>query len=162
LTWLASAGAARYEVQLDTVNPPVVTVASLTATSYRPTMTLLANTLYTWRVRAIDAAGNISAWSTPRSFTTAGTDVPTRNRFATSTPTLTWNPVSGATGYEIQVDNQAAFTSPEYQNNALLAGDRQVTTAPLPDGLYYWRVRAKRADGTWGAWSAVDTIVVDA
>lgn len=85
---------------------------------------------------------------------------PTRN-FWQEPPTLTWNPVSGATGYEVQVDNNAAFTSPEYQNNALGPTDLQVTTPELPDGLYSWRVRARRADNTWGAWSAVDTLVVN-
>jgi DNA-binding beta-propeller fold protein YncE len=85
---------------------------------------------------------------------------PTRN-FWLEPPTLTWNPVSGATGYEIQVDNNSAFTSPEYQSNLLLSNDLEVTTPEIPDGIYYWRVRAKRMDDTWGMWSAVDTMVVD-
>jgi DNA-binding beta-propeller fold protein YncE len=85
---------------------------------------------------------------------------PIRN-FWLEPPTLAWSSVSNATGYEIQVDNNAAFTSPEYQNNTLGAGDLQVTTPEIPDGLYYWRVRAKQANGVWGLWSAVDTMVVD-
>ncbi|MEB2289285.1 MAG: hypothetical protein OZ934_14390, partial [Anaerolineae bacterium] len=31
----------------------------------------------------------------------------------------------------------------------------------LADGLYYWRVQAKGADGIWGLWSAVWTVTVD-
>ncbi len=96
-------------------------------------------------------------------FQDAGPDFnqsPTRN-FWQEPPTLTWNPVSGATGYEIQVDNNPAFTSPEYQDNTLGPDDLQVTTPELPDGLYSWRVRARNASGIWGAWSAVDTLVVD-
>ena len=63
LEWFKSDGAARYEVQLDTdpafPRPPFDVGRK---TSYKPTTPLMQNTWY-WRVRAVDKAGNTSAWS---------------------------------------------------------------------------------------------------
>lgn len=73
---------------------------------------------------------------------------------------LTWNPVTWAASYEIQVDDQADFSSPVYHQAGLSAGVLEMQTPPLPDGLYYWRVRAAAADGRPGAWSAADTFAV--
>jgi hypothetical protein len=163
LSWGASAGATRYELQLDTVNPPIAIVSSSTARSYTPPSALLL-TRYYWRVRALDAAGNVSPWSDVRSIsiTSAANTAPPRNRFQTSTPTLSWSAVTWATGYEIQVDNNSTFTSPEYSSGLLPAGTLSQTTGPLADGTYYWRARARRADGAWGPWSTADSFIVDA
>lgn len=73
---------------------------------------------------------------------------------------LTWNPVTWAASYEIQVDDQADFSSPVYHQAGLSAGVLEMQTPPLPDGLYYWRVRAAASDGRPGAWSAADTFAV--
>jgi hypothetical protein len=84
---------------------------------------------------------------------------PTRN-FWLVPPTLTWSAVSGATRYQVMVDNSPAFNSPEFTQVTPDGNTLQVTTPELPDGLYYWRVQAER-NGAWGGWSAVDTLVVD-
>lgn len=86
---------------------------------------------------------------------------PPRNLFTTATPTLTWEGTIWAAGYWIQVDNQADFAHPEYDNANLTADQLSITVDALRDCTYYWRVRAKRATGTWGNWSAIDTFVVD-
>jgi hypothetical protein len=52
---------------------------------------LAANTTYTYRVDAVDAAGNASGKSALASATT----------LASNTVTLEWDPVSGAAGYRI-------------------------------------------------------------
>jgi tartrate-resistant acid phosphatase type 5 len=78
--------------------------------------------------------------------------VPTRNYFPISTPTLTWSRLSWAKGYRVQVDNNSDFSSPEVDDTT--AGDvLSYTTRALPNAVYYWHVRGKRADDTWGAWS---------
>lgn len=88
---------------------------------------------------------------------------PQRSYFTIRTPTLTWGRVSWAAGYWVQIDNQADFSDPEYSNNAIASTSYSVTVdVPLRDCLYYWRVRAKTAFGTWVPWSAVDTFVIDA
>ncbi len=86
-------------------------------------------------------------------------DVPQRNAYTTATPTLTWSPITWAAAYEIQIDDDDDFSSPVYHSATLTAAE--VITPELPNGVYYWRVRAQRPNGTWGGWSAVDSFVVD-
>ena len=65
---------------------------------------------------------------------------------------LDWSDVSGASYYEVQVDNNSNFGSPEV--------DAQLTpsnysVSGLADGtIYYWRVRAHNSCG-WGSWSPI-------
>ncbi|MBZ0292534.1 MAG: terpene cyclase/mutase family protein [Anaerolineae bacterium] len=86
---------------------------------------------------------------------------PDRNDFTTSTPTLTWSQINWATGYQMQVDNNANFSSPEYNNDTIPNSILKATTPSLPNGTYFWRVRAKRANGSWGGWSRVDSFVIN-
>lgn len=87
---------------------------------------------------------------------------PARNLFVTHTPTLTWNRVTGAEGYQIQVDNNSNFSSPEYNSSTLepltLSHTVPVT---LANGTWYWRARAY-GGGVWGSWSASDVFVINA
>jgi hypothetical protein len=85
---------------------------------------------------------------------------PIRNYYTTATPTLTWNRVSFAIGYEIQVSKSSSFAPLAYTTQANSSA-LQVTTTPLPDGMYYWRARVKRLDGAWGPWSTVESFIVD-
>ncbi len=87
---------------------------------------------------------------------------PLRNYYTTATPVLTWNRVSWATGYEIQVDTDNMFTAPyAFHNDTLPPNQFNVPTSSLSEGTYYWHVRAKKPDGTWGAWSATESFLVD-
>jgi Tol biopolymer transport system component len=86
------------------------------------------------------------------------TAAPQRNGFWNST-TLTWNPVSWATNYHIQVATDSAFQT--------LVEDETVSASTLSLPLtnparvtHYWRVQAKKPDGSWGSWSAVETFVI--
>jgi len=56
-----------------------------------------------------------------------------------STPILAWSRVRGAT-YQVQVDNDASFSSPEF--NLSTSNFRATPTAALPAGKNYWRVRS--------------------
>lgn len=166
-SWKPAASAVRYEVQLSTNNPPDVMVASVPVLprvlpSYVSPSPLVLATYY-WRVRTIDVAGNYSPWSETWqvSITSPANSAPSRNRFETSLATLTWGAVTWATGYEIQVDNNSNFSSPEYGSGVLPAGTLSHTTTALPNGLWYWRVRARRADGSWGLWSPSDSFIVE-
>lgn len=160
--WGAVAGAIRYEMQLGTLNPPTVTVLNANGLSFVPPGPLLLKTYY-WRVRAIDVAGNVSAWSEERSLVmvSASSDVPRLNRFTTSTPTLTWSQTTWAVAYEIQVDNNPTFASPEYGNNTLPAGLLSHTIAALPNGTWYWRIRARNSGGTAGPWSTMGSFIIE-
>jgi glucose/arabinose dehydrogenase len=164
-SWSAPARAVQYRLQVDNnadfSSPEInVTTASPRYTSQR----VLGFGSYSWRVMAFNGVAAGSAWSQPRSFTLASRSdaVPVRNRFITATPRLTWYGVDWAIGYEIQVDNNGDFSSPEFKDDQLGSDALAVVTRPLANGSYYWRVRAKHPDGRWGAWSAVDRFTVAA
>ncbi len=86
-----------------------------------------------------------------------------RHFFTTLTPTLAWNRISWATGYEIQVDDSKTFAAPLVDSDNALDSTGLSTVVTLPgDGLYYWRIRAKKPDGSWGVWSTIESFTVDA
>lgn len=89
---------------------------------------------------------------------------PVRNRFS-STDTdliLTWLAVSGATGYEVQISTNSAFSSLVSVPGNPYAGET-LTMPMLSPGVYYWRVRALRAaPAAPGAWSTAETFSVTA
>ncbi|KAB2964184.1 MAG: hypothetical protein F9K16_04885 [Thermoanaerobaculia bacterium] len=61
-------------------------------------------------------------------------------------PTLTWTAAAGATGYLVEVDDNADFSSPEF--SATVAGTSTGATGLAADTLYNWRVTADNACGT--------------
>jgi len=172
-TWSAVAGAAKYEIDISPANPPSNTPPgaryTVTTPKYTPSSPLPINTFY-WRVRGVDAAGNAGPWSVIRAvkITSPTNGVPILNRYTTSTPTLTWAPISWTAGgghYEVQVDNNKLvsnnFPSPEYNNNNIANPATSVTTSALADGTWYWRVRACDPSNACGAWSTVGTFVIE-
>ncbi len=163
LVWNGVPTATSYIIQLDTANPPGITIATVSGTTYTLPSAIAVGTYY-WRVRAVNAVNDLSDWSNIFSFTLVSPDngAPSNNYQATSTPTLTWNRVSGATEYEIQVDNTPAFNTTLEFTTTVPASSLYVTTDPLLDGTYYWHVRARQADGKWGAWSVTQSFLVDA
>jgi hypothetical protein len=61
----------------------------------------------------------------------------------------TWSSSARASGYEIQVALDSAFTSPVLKDTTIL--DTVVQLGPLPDStLFFWRVRAKNGGGSTG------------
>ena len=104
---------------------------------------------------------------TPSATYSAVDAIPERNLFNTGRPTLTWNRTTWATDYEIQISSDSAFGSTAvYNRRAEVEGHVLEYTIPdgeaaLPDGEYYWRVRAKNTIGVWGSWSDADRFVVD-
>jgi len=92
-------------------------------------------------------------------YVTPANAAPARNYFTTDTPTLTWNRVTFAHHYVLQVGKTNDFMGA----TAYQAGNNLSYTLPsLPDGYYYWRVAACSSIVTCGSWSAIDTFVVDA
>lgn len=81
------------------------------------------------------------------------------NAYNTATPTLRWQSMIWATGYEIQIDNTAGFNAPLAFTgttvNALL------NVPALTNGVYYWRVRGQQSSGVWGDWSGTETFAVN-
>ncbi len=156
-TWQASTGATRYEVTITGTNPPSTVSGSVSQASFKPSVQLFIGA-YSWIVRAVDEAGNYSAWSAPFSFTveSAADAAPVPGYYGTTdTVVLSWGRISGATQYEVQVDNTISFAAPREYETTVGAGTLSVTTLGLANRIHYWRVRAKLGDGTWTPWSEI-------
>ncbi len=166
LIWNAVSGATGYRIQVDSnpifANPQQT--ANLTSTNYTVNPTL-PDGVYYWRVRGLNSDG-LGPWSNSRQFTvqtqTPANNAPEINYYTSSSVMLTWSGVSWVTSYKVQVDDSPTLAAPFEYDQTVSANSLQVTVAPLPDGVHYWRVRAKRADGTWGAWSPVQTFIIAA
>jgi hypothetical protein len=155
-TWGSVPTAVKYQIQVDTHNPPTSLMIVTTARSYQPPAQLLYTTWH-WRARGLDAANNAGPWSTVCNVivNSAAGIAPVPNRFTTSTPTLTWTPISWATSYTIEIYRSPAVSAANLAyTNASIPGSatsHQVAT-PLDNGTYYWRVRAVGPSGP-GNWS---------
>jgi len=78
-----------------------------------------------------------------------------------NTPTFYWENVTGATKYQIQVDNNSDFSSPVI--DAILSNSSFTPSNALADGIYYWRVRSKfdqNGCNTNGEWSEEFSLVI--
>ncbi|MGF9760571.1 hypothetical protein AAII07_35820, partial [Microvirga sp. 0TCS3.31] len=153
VTWQPVEDAAGYEVRIDddpAFGSPEWTSATVNTVSV-PTR-LLAKGQQHIRVRAKDAAGVWSDWTTS-GFTVGTVAGPTltgpENGITLAQPAdpplLTWAPVAGATTYTIEVDTEDAFVSAATyttEATALVVPDNQA-----PGVTYFWRVRADLADG---------------
>jgi len=133
-------------------------------------ITTLPDGVCYWRVREVDAAGNQGAWS--ESFTlTIDTVAPVEPTLQSppdgtitndNTPTSVWNVVIDPSGltYDLQVDNDSDFSSPEVEQIGLV-DNTYTSTAELVDENYSWRVRAVDGAGNVGEWSVVWTFLID-
>ena len=70
------------------------------------------------------------------------------------TPYLDWSKVtaSSTVHYQLQVDNNADFSSPAVSKTWVSYSYYTVTTS-LSHGTYYWRVRSVDASGNKSAWT---------
>jgi hypothetical protein len=68
-------------------------------------------------------------------------------------PALQWYPVAQAIQYEVQLDRDPYFRSPDWA--ALTTGSPFQGSVALPPGIYYWHVRAQNQGRLWGAWSDI-------
>ncbi|MEK0317318.1 glycoside hydrolase family 9 protein [Cohnella sp. 56] len=149
LGWTAVTGATSYQIEVDGSS----TYVSATGTSYTHSG-LAAGSTHKYRVRAVNAAGT-SGWSALATATTSQNPQPpavptgvTATAASTSSITLGWNAVTGATGYQIEIDGSSTYvsaTGTSYTHSGLAAGS-----------THTYRVRAVNAAGASG-WSAAAT-----
>ena len=161
-------GVQSYVIYVDTESSfasPVAWAASVTASQVEAGS--FAGTQFFWRVAAIDTAGN-GVWSAVGSFTRSGslpstvTAVsPWSGIYTTPMMSLDWSDATdpdGLLGYEAQVSTSAGFTTIAWTGATSVSS---ATTAPLPDGVYYWRARAQDSFGNLGLWSGARSFQVD-
>lgn len=94
--------------------------------------------------------------------TTPTRSAPVRNTSLEHTILLSWNAVSWAVGYRIQVATDKLFKQVVWDDDTLSSNTLSVNTPNLNNGVYYWRVRAKTNATTWGSWSITDIFTINA
>jgi hypothetical protein len=164
--WSALSGAPSYRLQVDDDPAFGSTAINVLVTSYgyTPGAALPAG-FYYWRLRGESAACQ-GRWSAVRSLTIQTTAAaPTLyypssgGEICGSSPYFSWHGVSGATLYQIQVDNNSNFGSPEINQTTTNASYTHGSALAL--GTYYWRVRAQNSCD-WGGWSSTRSFVSSA
>ena len=139
-------------------------IATPTATSYADTG-VSASTAYRYRVRAVDAAGNLSAYSSIVAATTPAipdTSPPTAPAGLTATAAsssqinVAWTAATddvGVTGYRVERCQGAGCTS--FAQVAAPATTSLADTGVIASTTYRYRVRAADAAANLGAYSAI-------
>ena len=170
LTWNSVTGASTYGLQVSTdynFSTFIFAQGGLTNTS-QALSGLQNGTIYYWRVNATNISGT-SAWSSIRGFTTVLSIpntptllTPADNAGSVSTsPILTWNSVTGASTYGLQVSTDYNFSTFIFAQGGL-TNTSQALSGLQNGTIYYWRVNATNISGT-SAWSSVrsfNTIVL--
>jgi hypothetical protein len=128
------------------------------------TKDLVGDNTYYWRIRPsyiddVDKKIIRGVWSQPMRFERVGFLAQNLTESVTfATPTFSWSMVEGAESYELQVDNDPKFGSPE-----ISIITKQTTYTPLftlANGTYYWRVKVKRNGNVANEWSEVKTFTL--
>jgi hypothetical protein len=160
LSWNASANATSYHLLVDNngdYSSPEVDV-DVSGTS-KDVNGLISNTTYYWKVLAQNPAGP-GSYSTSRSFSTglfsypAGPEMTSPADEAICQPTnltLTWNSVTDAVAYGLQIDNDLDFSDAEDYPECI--GTSLGISVLLENTQYYWRMHSIGACGDTGSWS---------
>lgn len=171
LSWGSVSGTTGYEVVYDTSSSFTNPIGWSVPGTSQTTGTLTNGTIYYWRVRVF-AGSQYSSWSSVWSFTKSGaivtpTGLSVSSYWNTVSPgfpsiVLSWNAVSGATGYEMWVrPSGGSYASlgtryapyVTFNSNSLPGGARYVSGT-----TYYFKVRTVTASGTSNFTSEVSCV----
>ncbi|MDO8581967.1 MAG: hypothetical protein Q7S16_03760, partial [bacterium] len=174
--WSGDTDVAEYDVQVFVtgITPPA-TLLTVLASPWTVADSL-ANGAYTWRVRARDAVGNTSAWST-RTLTIAVSSVVVDDQPLTgeilppiippvqpalaplafsltgpgaiiteTKPTFTWSASVNATTYTLEILGDGTAFTKTVAN---IVTTSYTPAAPLPQGKYLWKVTASNGKGAF-------------
>ena len=74
-------------------------------------------------------------------------------------PNFDWNDVNDATEYNLEIDDDDNFNSPNLSKTGITTSNYKVSSS-LTNNEYYWRVRAKDGQNNWGKWSDVWSVTI--
>ncbi len=168
LSWAASTNATKYDIYLDNLSGAAAATTLFRADWNGITYTiplasqLLCGTLYSWRVVAKNDCGASTA-CTVNTFSTAAvapacpvmTSPANAATGVSLTPSLTWTASTGATSYDIYLDNGTGTTL--FEGNFLGSATSYnvpAARALCAGGTYTWKVIAKNACGASTACSS--------
>ncbi len=172
LDWEARAGATSYQWQLSYESNFSIVPTGLddeTDASMVRLPSLEPGITYYWRVRV--SKPYLGSWSARQSFSTSlstAADYPkltspqAGSRDASLKPIFQWEPVSGASKYELLLSKDSSFSNPivtRAGTNALTASAWECETELENGTAYYWKVRAvsTNSQSNWSAVSAFTT-----
>ncbi len=146
LTWTSITGATVYNVQISTnaTFTNIIVDANSATTSFAYTG-LNNNTQYFWRVRAGEGGGVFNSFSNHTNFTTILGQVtlvsPANNATGVSplSGTFTWNALSGATNYRIQVATDVNFANMVINQDGITGTNFNYANLGSVQ-TYFWRV----------------------
>jgi hypothetical protein len=154
LDWLEAAGADTYRVQMatsSTFSTPSLDQNNVVVSGYQLISPLAPNTTYYWRVQAVNSLGQPGAWSSAWSFRTVilapnlqapGNGVLLNNK----RPSFSWNSVSGATSYTLEVSTGSSFATKVINTNTASAHYNPASNLSA-NKKYYWRLVANGPNG---------------
>jgi len=163
--WKDTPGATKYRMELSTkadFGTVVFTVKTLES-KYPYGTALKPSKTYYWRVKA--KVGGIweNTWTTYKFYSmdplTAPTLVSPAHKAIISNPNplLEWLKVDNAVSYRVVISNNKTFT---VKLQKVTVSDLEYLATALPDGKYYWRVRALDASGGKGPWSEIRSFTI--
>lgn len=160
--WSLVGGATSYHLQIatePTFTSLVVNDSTISSTT-RTVSSLPYSAILLWRVRAKNSSGP-SEFSPARVFTvmqeppSVPTQVtPTNNQSSVPLDVLfRWTNAVLAAGYHLQVAHDTLMTNMFLDDTSITDSSKSVRVAPST--AYYWRVRARNLEQTYGAFSPV-------
>jgi hypothetical protein len=177
--WTPVAGVDKYEFQISAdagMNSPVLGTGKddfFTRNTRATLKQTVPNGTYWWRVRATNAAGEVSQWTQPRSFRKLWNLVPSLQSptsgsalsFPNNPVVLKWAGVPGAAHYLVSVASDPSLGSLvlHYANQddpkgpPNVAASSAAITSALAPGPYYWNVMPVDAEGNRGVATTIST-----
>lgn len=165
-SWGTVRGAQAYEIFIarDAALTQLVLNQTIKETNFTPTLPL-SDGNYFMQVRAYDVSLSPGKLSKTYSITIDSTPPPQPSLISPSdksnsqnSPMLQWNTTDGALQYQIEMDNNADFNSPEFNATTSKVSIRAKT--PTRSTIYFWHVRAKDKAGNWSNWSNIYSFFV--
>ncbi len=163
---VASASSTDQVLQVSSSNPSIASVpngVTIPAGSTTGGFNIFTTSVSTQTIVTISVSGggvtktanltvNPDASPTPTTPTAPTLLSPASNAKVTQPINFDWSDVSGATSYEIQIDDSSNFTAPLTLSQTVSVS--QATITGLPAQRLFWRVRAFNSAGVAGPFSA--------
>jgi hypothetical protein len=157
-SWNPVPGADYYIVSVDdltagqpqVLTSPQVAFQLVTATNWTATAALTPGDHLQWYVRAMTFAGAAGPWSASVPFTVSLLNAPVPltplGLASGSTLTFQWNPVPGASYYQLWIEDVTPG-SPQFASSLAFYGSSSTVTSLIPSHSYRWWVQSVGSDG---------------
>lgn len=156
--WTAISGATNYQIQIDDdigFATPIVNTSTGNTTTHTVSGATFLETTYYWRV---SSNLDLNKYYSNDNFVFQKPTLISFSQDTTidQTPTLTWNSYPSATGYQIQIDDNIAFSTPSTYN--VSGGTNYTPATNLLPGKIFWRVSTNY---DYSSFTIIDSFVIN-